>query len=448
MAVKITLIGAGSAVFSLNLIRDLCLTPNLQGSTVSLMDINPERLDGAYHLCRRYAEELGIRLDLHPTTERRAALAGADFVINAALAAGYSRLQDGWALARQLGYRFGGSLHIMHDEPFWVNFYQVRLFESILQDIQELCPQAWYLQIANPVLAGITYLARTYPQVRIAGLCHGFGGVYHLARALGLDPEKITFEVPGINHFLWLTRLHHAGQDALPLLEAWSRTGGLEYGKACGMSDDLGPKAVDLYLRFGAFPIGDTCTVGGGSWGWWYHLDDETEARWKEAPTPWWEGYIAGGERRVAEIKRIVTDPSIRVTEHFPPRKSGESVIGIVESIACDLPRTFICNIVRAAELVPGVPTDIAVEVPCLVSARGIQGIETSPLPPLPLAYLLRDRVVPVRLELEAYRRRSKDLLVELILTDPWTKSADQARRLLDGILALPYHEEMRAYYQ
>jgi alpha-galactosidase len=93
------------------------------------------------------------------------------------------------------------------------------------------------------------------------------------------------------------------------------------------------------------------------------------------------------------------------------------------------------------------VPVDFAVEVPALVSARGIQGIETTPLPPLPLAYLLRDRVVPVRLELEAYRQRSKDLLVELILTDPWTKSADQARSLLDEVLALPYHAEMREYY-
>ncbi len=445
--VKMVLIGAGSAVFSLNLIRDLCLTPSLQGSQISLVDIDPERLEIAATLCRRYADEVGMPLELQATTDRREALRGANFVVNAALAAGYHRLRDGWAIARKYGYRHGGSLHIMHDEPFWVNFYQYRLFEAILEDMLELCPQAWYLQIANPVLAGITYLARRYPQARIAGLCHGFAGVYHLARVLGLDPEQITFETPGVNHFLWLTRLYHNGIDALPTLDDWVMNKAQEYHRTCGLNDDLGPKATDLYRRFGAFPIGDTCTVGGGSWGWWYHLDDETEARWKEAPTSWWNEYIDGGLRHMAEMKKIVSDPATRLTEHFPKRKSGESVIGIIESIACDLPRIFICNIVREAALVPGVPVDIAVEVPALVSARGVQGIETTPLPPLPLAYLLRDRVIPVRLELEAYRQRCKDLLVELILTDPWTKSEDQARRLLGEILALPYHTEMRDYY-
>ncbi len=55
MNLKISLIGAGSGVFSLSLIRDLCLTRSLEGSTISFMDIDPQRLEGSYHLCRRYA---------------------------------------------------------------------------------------------------------------------------------------------------------------------------------------------------------------------------------------------------------------------------------------------------------------------------------------------------------------------------------------------------------
>ena len=79
------------------------------------------------------------------------------------------RLNSGWEIARRLGYRFGGSLHVMHDEPFWVNFYQLRFFESVVQDILNLCPNAWYLQVANPVLAGVTYLGRKYPDLKIVG---------------------------------------------------------------------------------------------------------------------------------------------------------------------------------------------------------------------------------------------------------------------------------------
>ena len=115
MAVKISIIGAGSAVFSLNLIRDLCLTPNLRGSTISFMDIDQERLDSAHRLCQRYADEVGNQLILGKTTDRRESLQGADFVINTALAAGHQRLRDGWAIGKKHGYRLGGSLHVMHD---------------------------------------------------------------------------------------------------------------------------------------------------------------------------------------------------------------------------------------------------------------------------------------------------------------------------------------------
>src|SRR5262245_11043583 len=170
MPVKISLIGAGSAVFSLNLIRDLCLTPNLRGSTISFMDIDQGRLDAAHRLCQRYAEEVGNQLILEKTTDRRESLDGADFVVNTALAAGHHRLRAGWDIGRRHGYRFGGSLHVMHDEAFWINYYQFRLFESLMQDILEICPNAWYLKVDNPVLSGITYLSRKYPEAKIVGL--------------------------------------------------------------------------------------------------------------------------------------------------------------------------------------------------------------------------------------------------------------------------------------
>ena len=113
-----SIIGAGSAVFSLSLIRDLCLTPGLEDSTVCFMDIDKQRLDAVYSLCRRYTQELGVRLNLKKTMDRRESLRDSDFVVNTALAAGHHRLREGWAIARGLGYRHGGSLHIMHDEAF------------------------------------------------------------------------------------------------------------------------------------------------------------------------------------------------------------------------------------------------------------------------------------------------------------------------------------------
>jgi alpha-galactosidase len=448
MSIKISIIGAGSAVFSLNMIRDLCLTPNLQGSTVCFMDVNEERLNAAYALCSRYAQEVGIKLNLEKTTDRKKALKGANYVINSALVGGHHRLRAGWEIGKKYGYRHGGSLHFMHDEAFWVNFSQYQLFESVIQDVLEICPQAWYLQIANPVFSGITLLGRKYPQAKMIGLCHGYSGVYHLARTIGLDPDQITFEIPGVNHYVWLNRLYHKGQDAMPRLREWVQNESEAYFKKRGKDSGMGPKAVDLFRRFGVFPIGDTGTWGGGSWGWWYHTDAKTEKQWQENPTTGWNKYFVGCESQVAEIKRVAEDMSVKVSEHYKPDHSHELIISMVESLVCDIPRVMIGNILNKGMMVAGVPEDVSVEVPVLVSGRGIQGIQTHPLPPLAQAYMQRDLVVPANLELEAYEKHSKHLLLELVRMDPWTRTPEQASAALDEILDLPFLTEMKDHYQ
>lgn len=447
MGVKIAVIGAGSAVFSLNLTRDLCLTPNLAGSAICLMDVNQRRLDAVSTLCRRYADELGIALFVEQTTDRAAALSGADFVIHTALAASHDRLQAGWEVARRHGYRFGGSLHVMHDEAFWINYYQLRLMESLAADMLMLCPNAYLLLVANPVLAGITYLGRKYPQLRAVGLCHGYVGVYSLARVLGLEPADITYQIPGVNHFVWLTKFYHKGQDAFPLLDEWIATHAESYFERCPPGDAVGPVAVDLYRRFGVFPIGDTCTAGGGSWPYWYHTSDEVEKEWREDPAGWWDGFFRHMTEHFSSLEQISQNASRRVSEAFPPKLSGEVMIPMIEAIACDKPRVLIGNIPNTLEFVPGVPKDFAVEIPLLCSAQGIQGIQTTGLPQPVLSFLLRDRVAPVNLELEAYTSGALDVLEELVLSDPFTCSLDQARSLIREILDLEFHSEMRRHY-
>ncbi|MBS7656312.1 alpha-glucosidase/alpha-galactosidase [Candidatus Bathyarchaeota archaeon] len=446
--VKISIIGAGSATFSLSLIKDLCLTPNLSGSTVSFMDINKERLDAVYTLCKRYAEETKTKLKLEKTTDRKKSLENANYVINTALVVGYSGYKAGWNIGFKHGYRFGGSYHIMHDEGFWINFYQFRLFESIVNDILEICPDAWYLKLANPVLAATTYLGRKYKKLKFMGLCHGYLGVFHLASVLGLNAEKIEYKIPGVNHFIWLTDFKHDGEDAFPILNEWIEKKSKKYFRKCGASSDVGPKAIDLYKRFGAFPIGDTCTPGGGSWPWWYHTDDETEKKWKEDPKSWWSWVLnPSKEDTVSRLIKTAYDPSVKVTGVFPPKKSHESIINIIESLACDIPRVFQVNIMNTENLVPGVPENFEVEVPAVVDGNGVKGEKTRGLPKAVTTYLLRDRVAPVEIELEAYEKGSKERLLDLVLMDPWTKSEEQAKSLLEEVLFLPQHDEMRKHY-
>jgi alpha-galactosidase len=451
MSLKISIIGAGSSVFSLSLIRDLCTTPRMKGCTVSLMDINEERLENAFRLCTRYAAEMNSGITIGKTTNRVESLAGADFVINTALHINYELWRRGWDIARGLGYRYGGSLHIMHDEAFWINFYQLRLIESVYLDIQKICPAAWYVVVANPVLAGITYLKRKYPDSKIVGLCHGYGGIYDLAHQLGMDPDKMRYEVSGVNHMIWLTHFTYEGRDAFPLIDRWIAEKSKAYFEDPGnYSRQTGPKAVDLYRRFGVYPIGDTGSPGGGSWAYWYHSDEDTERAWHDDPERWFkEIYFEANERIVQQISQAARDTAAKVTGVFPPQKEAhEPMIPLIESIAFDIPRIMITNIINDAEYVAGIPRDFEVEIPALVSGNGIQGIRCKPLPKPVIAHILRDRVAPVEVELAAFEKGDYEMLRSLILMDPWTKNEKQAQMLLDAILDQPELVEMKRHYK
>lgn len=450
MGIKISVIGAGSAVFSLSLIRDICCAKHLDGCTVSFMDIDEKRLNDAYSLCCRYAKEMKSNITIEKTLDRIECITGADFVINTALHVNYEMWRRGWKIAQDKGYRYGSSMHIIHDEAFWINYYQYGLMESIYLDMQKVCPDAWYLVVANPVLAGITYLKRKYPDSKIVGLCHGFNGVFAVAGEMGYERDQVQFELSGVNHMVWMNHFTCDGRDGFKLLDEWIEKDAPAHFEEIGYCSWTGPKPVDLYQRFGVFPIGDTGNPGGGAWGYWYHTDDEIQKRWKEDPERWFkEVYFEGSERTIAQISEAVADESVCVTELFPPEYSPhEPMVPLIESIACDIPRVIITNILNDGEYVQGLPRDFEVEIPTLVSGNGIQGIRCKKLPRPVIAHILRDRVAPVLVELEAYEKGDYEMLLDMIMMDPWTRSEKQARELLDEILNQPELAEMKAHYK
>ncbi len=272
--------------------------------------------------------------------------------------------------------------------------------------------------------------------------------MYALADVLGLDRERLTFETPGVNHFVWLTRCEHCGRDVLPLFDRWVDAEANGYWAACPPNDPLGPKQVDLYRRFGVLPIGDTGTWGGGSWGWSYHTDRVTETRWNVDPLLGWEAKFEADRERLELIGRLGSDSDTPVTSRVPAIPSGEVIVPLIEAIACDVPRVVIGNVPNAANSVPGLPRDVAVEIPLAASGDGLQPLTTTPLPDAVVAYALRDYVTPVELELSAFSEHSRSTLLELVLDDPWTTSERQARDLLDAVLSMPGHEDMLEHYR
>ncbi len=448
-AVKIAIIGGGSGGFTLEHVKAICLTPNLHGSTVTLMDIAADRLNDALIVCRRLVQQAGVDLKVEQTLDRRAALRGADFVINTALVDGSRRLREGWQIAEQHGIHWGGSYHILYDEPFWLNYYQLQVFEGIARDMLELCPKAWLLLVANPVLAGTTFLQRKYPELRMVGLCGADRAALSIARVLGLDTRQVTYEAPGVNHFIWLTKMFYQGRDVFPLIERWLETEAEKYWPD-HPEGEMGLKKLDLYRNLGAIPIGDSASITGASWPWWYHSSAEVEQRWRVNSRDWWYRYAEEVRRAPEHFKQLVRDERHSFIKEEEKRQEGGHglQIPIIESIACDIPRVFIANILNRNEFVAGIPRDFEAEIPALISRRGVQGIKTGGLPKPIIAHLLRDRVAPVEMELAAYEKGSRALLTQLVLMDKWTPSLAQANALIDAIFALPYHQELREHYR
>ncbi len=438
MSKKICIIGAGSAIFSLNLIKDICINEHFRNCTVSLMDINMERLEAIYELCIRYTEEMNAGITVLKTMNRREAMQDADFVINVALDYGHERFKQGIEVAYKNGYRFGGSLHILHDEAFFINFHQLRLMEDILQDVLNICPEAYYILVANPVQAGVTYLSRKYPQAKVIGMCHGFAEIFNVAKKLGLDPEKITYEVAGVNHFLWLTSFGYEGQDAYKLLDEAIKKN----------PDTFGRKIADLYRRFGLYPLGDTPSAGGGAWGWEYHADNATEEEFQDKPYDWYQWYFNYCDEEVAKIKAAVENRSVKVCEAFSNMPSAEPMIPLMEGLAFDTNNIVVVNVLNDGGYMKGLPTDYQVEIAARVNKNGVHPIHNSGLPKPIMAHLYRDRIAPVEVELAAFENRSREMLVDLVLMDPWTKSREQAEKLIDDIFNLPCNHDMKEYYR
>ncbi|MBQ8524721.1 MAG: hypothetical protein IJ457_08875 [Clostridia bacterium] len=448
---KISVIGAGSGTFSIPLTRDLCHINSMQDCIISLMDINEERLDSVYNICVRLNSELGGSLKFEKTTDRAVSLEGADFVITTALTASYDRLRDGWEIAEKYGFRFGGSYHIMYDEAFWINFYQFRFFEELTLDILKYCPDAWHLLIANPVISGVTLLQRKYPQVKMLGLCHGYSLAHDIPTYFELGKNDITYQMPGVNHFIWMNECHLGGKPFFPFLDKWiSEKADDLWGKEY-VPSALDKKRMDFYKKHGVIGVGDTMGWSGASWPWWYHTDEKVEKEFciRSPKDDWEELCFSVARNNTKYLHDLASDPDAKMTDHFPYNGPDiMSIVPIIESIVCDIPGVFIVNVLNKGFLVPGIPEDFEVEVPALCSAAGVHPITTSPLPKTIIAHTLRDRVAPVEMELAAYENGSLDYLKELVLMDKWATSMKQVSDFVDEILDLPYHKAMKEHYR
>jgi len=433
--IKLGIIGAGSAVFSLGLVRDLCSTEDLYGSTITMMDVDEERLDSIHKLAARYVDELKVDLKFEKTLSREAALKDADFVINTALHGGHSNHEAQRELSNKHGYYRGAPGR---------NYNQLRFMLSVARDMEAICPDAWLIQSSNPVFEGCTLMTRE-TGAKVVGLCHGHYGYRKIAGILGLDLAHVDFQAVGFNHVIYMTHFLYKGEDAYPLIDQWIETKSAEYWRThkLGRDAQMSPAAVHQYKMVGLFPIGDTPRAGG----WWYHIDLDTKKRWYGEIGGFdseigWSQYLEGLAKRVDHIMKVANDASISVTKEFPPHRGGEQQVGIIEGLILNKEGKFQVNIPNNG-LIAGIPDDVVVEVPAIVDKTGIRGIQVGKLPKNLLLQVLWPRMIQMERDLELALSSDRNLFLRMLLDDNRTRSLEQAEAFIEAVLSLPFNREM-----
>ena len=453
---KISFIGAGSAVWSSRVLIDLIINKSLWGSSVYLMDINEERLNLIYGFAKKYAEEIGADIRFYKTMDRVEAIKDSDFVINSAMAKGhmyYEMLRE--ATEKKGYYRGINSVewNMVSDYHTIWGYYQFKLVMDIVRDIEEYAPDAWFINVANPVFE-LTTLINRMSKVKTIGLCHGHRDFYKIVKELGLDPSKVEAEIVGFNHVIWLTKFKYNDENGYDYIDKWIAEEAEKYWEKWRLTTtdpfdiQLSPAAVDMYYTYGLFPIGDT--VRGGTWK--YHWNLETKKKWY-GPTGGpdseigWMMYMAYLNLQLKRIYDAMANPTIRLVQVFPPKPSGEQIIDIIDSIVNNKPRKYQVNILNQG-IIPGIPDNVAVEVPAIIDAKGIHRISVTPPNNKIIKYVLYPRYMRMEWALEAFLEGGRDVLLEWLLYDVRTKSTKQAEEAIDAMLKVPGSEEMALHFR
>lgn len=438
-AVKLVLIGAGSSTFSLPLVSDLCSTAGLSGSLAVLVDPDTARVEAVRRMAERMAGEMHSTIRFEVSASREDALVNADFVVNTAQVGGHSWTERQRSVAERHGYYRGIRLH---------DYGQALFFLDVARDMERLCPDAWLLQVANPVFEGCTLVHRE-TRVNVVGLCHGFMSYRNIARVLGVDETRVTAEAPGFNHCIWMTDFRLDGSDIYPLLDEWIARDAEKYWAREDRSyddNDMSRAAIHQYKMFGRMPVGDTVRFTG----WWYHKDLATKKDWFGRSGGFdsevgWSTYLDHLAKRVDRLETAMRDEKQSARE-LASTVDNEPVINVVDALVNDQELVTQANIANRG-LLPGFPDDLVIECRVVVSGSGVRGVVPRPLPSRVLTGALTPRWHSAELAVQALQSRDKELLLLALLQNHQTRSLAQAEGLLTDWLAEPANVRVRHHF-
>ncbi|MBN1579397.1 MAG: alpha-glucosidase/alpha-galactosidase [Anaerolineae bacterium] len=418
---KIVIIGAASQSFGRGMIVDFLHTDELRGKdlTLWLVDIDQEALEKMRRFAERVKAHTGTDITIQATTDRTVALPGASYVLIAVSIHRYPLWEQDFRVPLSHGFRHplgenGGPGALFHA------LRSLNLVMPICRDIERLCPDALVLNFTNPearVLDAILHLT----QVNAVGLCHGvFSAISFISAYLQIPIEQLEVTSAGMNHFYAILKAidKETGQDLLPgLLEKLRNDDSLPpsvwkkfidiFGWLTYRSDDH----IGEYVSFGA-------EFTNGRWP--YGLESRPIERTQPGPRFELDSYLDGSPLDDRALHR-----------------SGELAVPII----CDIELNRHCrrdavNVLNSDGYIANLPHTAVVEVPAFCDGKGVHPISVGSIVEAQ-AVFIRTQLSIQRLITEAWRTRSKNLLLQALLLDPAVNSILEAEKMLDEMLDL-----------
>ncbi len=427
---KLTFMGAGSTVFARNVIGDCMGSEALRDSTFALYDIDKKRLEESRVILEGMRKSMGSRgrIECYAGVEnRKAALKGADFVVNAIQVGLYDpctiidfEVPKKYGLRQTIGdtLGIGGIMRALRTIP---------VMQDFANDMADVCPDALFLNYTNPMAMLTGYMLR-YTPIKTVGLCHSVQVCSSdLFKDLGME-DKLEGRrelIAGINHMAWLLEIKDKnGVDLYPEIKARAE----EY---LARPDAKNKVRMDYIKNFGYY-----CTESSehnAEYNMFYikskypELIDRYNIPLDEYPRRCIR-QIAGWEKEYATISEQGAKPHVR---------SKEYASHIIESIVTGVPYEIGGNVMNTGHLITNLPENACVEVPCLVNGQGIHPCHVGALPVACAAMNMTNINVQL-LTIEAAVTKKKEHIYQAAMLDPHTGSEldiDTIRRMVDDLI-------------
>ncbi len=423
---KLTIIGAGSAMFTQGLVADMILSR--RPWQLGLVDIDPDALAVAEGLSRKMVAAREADITITASTDRRDVLPGSDVVVTTIGVGGRRGWESDVYIPRQFGvYQPVGDTIMAGGISRGLRLVPAML--GIAADVARLCPHAHFINYANP-MSVICRAVRKATGVPVVGLCIG---VYHvcaeLADFIGAPREEVTCLAAGVNHFTWVYDLRWNGEDAWPLVRARLADAGHPVTQA---AREHNPFSWSLFEAYGAYPAVNDRHVteffperfpGGAYYGKTLGVDAFS-----------FEGTIAWGDK-IYESMRVQALGDAPLDGRVFDRDAGEhsQLLEILDGMAGDTRPFFTANLPNRG-IVPNLPVDAILEITATATGRGIRALDVPDFPDA-LAVPLVRKIAGQELTVEAALRGDRKLFVEALLMDGCVSEVTTAGRLADALL-------------